>query len=144
MCVCAIPTPSTQVNPNPSSTLLFPLSVVLTKLISFIPIIGNHHYATTSKTGNNKYGKYATNHELDHDIEEVEDDQGLQITPKLKLTAKFETTPISSAWVGPSETFIHKTSYEKIENGTEKQYNQFDKGYGSKLELSPHYYILMD
>ena len=114
-------------------------SSLLTKLISFIPIIGDH-YATTIKAGNNKYGKYATpkpgnygkyatNHEVDQDIEEVKDDHNLQITSKLNLTGKFETTPIYSAWVGPTKTCTHKPSWEKIDNDNEKLENQFDIGY---------------
>ena len=132
MCNTYIINKSTQTSSSSSS--------LLTKLISFIPIIGDH-YATTIKPGNNKYGKYATNHEVDHDIEEVEDDHNLQIASKLNLTGKFETTPIYSAWVGPTKTCIHKGTCEKIENDNEKEENQFDKGYYYTHILSLHYYI---
>ena len=129
-------------------------SSLLTKLISFIPIIGDH-YATTIKQGNNKYGKYATikpgnsnygkcatNNEVDQDIEEVEDDHNLQITSKLNLTGKFETTPIYSAWVGPTKRCIQKINSGNIENDNENEENQFAKGYYCKHVLPIHYIII--
>ena len=116
---------------------------MLTKLISFIPIIDNDYATTTNEAGNNKYGKYATikqgnnnnrttNQEIDQDdIGELNDDDGnLQITSKFNLTGKFETTPsVDSAWVGllkdPLSTtkFCNDTENDKIQ----KQANKFEK-----------------
>ena len=108
---------------------------MLTKLIWFVPIIGNDNATTTTKEeaeGNNEYGKYATikqrngnhlttNQEIDQDdIGELEDDDNLQITSKLDLTGKFETATTSSAWVGPEIDFSISTSFKHKNQSTKR------------------------
>ena len=114
---------------------------MLTKLISFIPIIDNDNATTTNEAGNNKYGKYATikqgnnlttNQEIDQDDigELAEDDDNLQITSKFNLTGKFETTPsVYSAWVGSPKDPLGTTKFCKdTENDKQNQPNRFKKG----------------
>ena len=119
----------------------------MTKLIWFVPIIGNDNSTTTTKEearGNNEYGKYATikqrngnhlttNQEIDQDdIGELEDDDNLQITSKLNLTGKFETASTSSAWVGPEIDSSISTSFRNIEH----------KNQSTKRALGYRYYFI--
>ena len=116
---------------------------MLTKLISFIPIIDNDYATTTNEAGNNKYGKYATikpgnnnnlttNQEIDQDdIGELkDDDDNLQITSKFNLTEKFETTPsVYSAWVGsPKEPSNTTNVCKNTENDKQNPPNGVKKG----------------
>ena len=117
---------------------------MLTKLISFIPIIDNDYTTTTKEAGNNKYGKYATikqcnnnnlttNQEIDQDdIGELEDDDNLQITSKLDLTGKFETATTSSAWVGPEIDFSISSSFRNTKH----------KNQSTKRTLGYRYYLI--
>ena len=120
---------------------------MLTKLIWFVPIIGNDNATTTTKEeagGNNEYGKYATikqrngnhlttNQEIDQDdIGELEDDDNLQITSKLDLTGKFETATTSSAWVGPEIDFSISSSFRNIKH----------KNQSTKRTLGYRYYLI--
>ena len=140
--VCAIPTPHQQVNPEYSS------SNTLTKLISFIPIIGNDYATTIKDAGNNQYGEYATIEQTNtnklatdqeildqEDIERLKDkhDDNVQIASKLNLTEAFETSPMNSAWVGtarePIDILIDSaidTACRSIENDKNKQQEDFD------------------
>ena len=119
----------------------------MTKLIWFVPIIGNDNATTTTKEeagGNNEYGKYATikqrngnhlttNQEIDQDdIGELEDDDNLQITSKLDLTGKFETATTSSAWVGPEIDFSISSSFRNIKH----------KNQSTKRTLGYRYYLI--
>ena len=108
----------------------------MTKLISFIPIIG-HHYATTIKQASNNYyhGKYATNHdEEDQDIEEVKDEATILQIPNTKSKLATEKsnliTPKYSAWVGPTNiATTYQSIYDEDKNGSEKDDYLPKKGY---------------
>ena len=111
---------------------------MLTKLISFIPVIDNDYATTTNEAGNNKYGKYATikqcnnnnlttNQEIDQDDigEHKDDDDNLQVTSKFNLTEKLETSSsINSAWVGSTnEPISTKQIRKNVEYDNQKQTN---------------------
>ena len=113
----------------------------MTKLIWFVPIIGNDNATTTTKEearGNNEYGKYATikqcnnnnlttNQEIDQDDigEHKDDDDNLQVTSKFNLTEKPKTSSsVNSAWVGSNnEPISRKKICKNVEYDNQKQPN---------------------